>query len=78
VRNKVWLFTRSRGLNPLEKAGYGGRTALRWATTVIRSSDRRTLLRGLGRGIVRGIAAGPRPTDEVLAEAMTADGAGHG
>ncbi len=24
VRNKVWLFTRSGGLSPLEKAGYGG------------------------------------------------------
>ena len=26
VRNKVWLFTRSRGLSPLEKIGYGGAT----------------------------------------------------
>ena len=24
VRNKVWLFTRSRGLNPFEKTVYGG------------------------------------------------------
>ncbi len=78
VRNKVWLFTRSRGLNPLEKVGYAGRTALRWASTVVRSDDRATLLRCLARGVVRGIAAGPRPTDDVLAESTDVGGVGHG
>jgi GT2 family glycosyltransferase len=78
VRNKVWLFTRSRGLNPLEKAAYGGRTALRWASTVVHSPDRRTLLGCLVRGVVRGVAAGPRPTDDVLAESTVPRGAGHG
>ena len=41
VRNKVWLFTRSRGLRPAEKAVYGASTLRRWARTFARSEDRR-------------------------------------
>jgi rhamnopyranosyl-N-acetylglucosaminyl-diphospho-decaprenol beta-1,3/1,4-galactofuranosyltransferase len=78
VRNKVWLFTRSRGLNPLEKVAYGGRSVLRWATTVTGSHNRATLLRCLARGFASGIAAGPRPTDEVLAESTATGDVGHG
>ncbi len=66
VRNKVWLFTRSRGLAPWEKALYGGATALRWARTLARSRRRRVLLAGLARGLAEG-ARPPRPTAEVLA-----------
>jgi rhamnopyranosyl-N-acetylglucosaminyl-diphospho-decaprenol beta-1,3/1,4-galactofuranosyltransferase len=77
VRNKVWLFTRSRGLNPLEKAAYGGRTLVRWVSTIARSKGRLTLLHCLVRGVARGVAAGPRPTDDVLAEATSAGGAAH-
>ena len=40
VRNKVWLFTRSTGLTPPEKAVYGGSTVRRWARTFARSADR--------------------------------------
>jgi glycosyltransferase involved in cell wall biosynthesis len=69
VRNKVWMFTRSHSLNPLEKALYGGSTARRWARTLARSQDRRTLLRGLTRGIAAGLAHGPRGNAAVLAEA---------
>jgi rhamnopyranosyl-N-acetylglucosaminyl-diphospho-decaprenol beta-1,3/1,4-galactofuranosyltransferase len=57
VRNKMWLFLRSRGLSPVEKALYGGSTLRRWASTVRASSDRRTLIRAL---------TGPRPTADVL------------
>lgn len=77
VRNKIWLFTRSRGLNPWEKAGYGGRTLLRWVSTVAHSTGRSVLLRCLARGVVRGVTRGPRPTDAVLAEGTSAGGAGH-
>jgi GT2 family glycosyltransferase len=69
VRNKVWLFTRSAGLSPLEKTVYGGSTARRWLRTFARSTDRPTLARGLGRGLVAGLRDRPRPNGAVLAEA---------
>ncbi len=78
VRNKVWLFTRSTGLSPFEKLVYGGRSGLRWASTIARSRDRGTLLRCLVRGLVLGLLRGPRPNDAVLAEATRPPGAGRG
>lgn len=78
VRNKMWLLTRSRGLNPIEKTGYGGRTVLRWVCTVARSSDRGLLVRCMARGIVRGITSGPRPTDQILAEPTAVGEPPHG
>jgi rhamnopyranosyl-N-acetylglucosaminyl-diphospho-decaprenol beta-1,3/1,4-galactofuranosyltransferase len=69
VRNKLWTFTRSPALGPVERVLYAGSTARRWARTIARSEDRATLLRGLGRGVRDGLAA-PRRTDEVLAEAV--------
>ena len=70
VRNKVWLFTRSRSLGPLERVLYGGATVLRWARTVRGSSDRRQLGRAAVRGWHDALAAGPRPNDDVLADAL--------
>jgi GT2 family glycosyltransferase len=69
VRNKVWLFTRSRSLAPAEKAVYGGATLRRWARTFRGSSDRATLRRGLRTGLRAGLTTRPRPNDTVLAEA---------
>ena len=69
VRNKVWLFSRSTGLAPLEKLVYAASTVRRWGRTLARSSDRRTLLRGLRRGLVDGIGTRPRPNGVVLREA---------
>ena len=69
VRNKVWLFTRGTGLNPLERAVYLGSTLRRWRRTFAASSDRRTLARALCRGLVAGLRHGPRPTSEVLGSA---------
>jgi len=66
VRNKVWTFTRSAGLAPQEKALYGASTVRRWAKTFRRSTDRSTLLSGLGRGLVDGLRRGPRPVDAVM------------
>ncbi len=68
VRNKVWVFTRSAGLSPLEKVGFGGATLLRWTRTVALSPDRKLLLSGLARGLARGLGTAPRPTRDVLAE----------
>ena len=72
VRNKTWLYTRSDGLAPLEKAMYAGSTVRRWVRTMAASRDRRTLWRGLGRGLRDGIRSGPRTNDAVLTRARTA------
>lgn len=73
VRNKVWLYTRSGGLGPAEKAMYAGSTLRRWVRTMIASDDRRTLWRGLGRGLRDGIRSGPRSNEDVLGAARTID-----
>jgi GT2 family glycosyltransferase len=69
VRNKVWLFTRSRSLNPAEKGLYAASSLRRWTRTIARSRDRRTLARALRRGVASGLRRGPRATADVLAEA---------
>ncbi len=69
VRNKVWLFTRSRGLAPLERLLYAGSTLRRWARTIAGSARRGVLWRAAARGVVAGVRAGPRPTEAVLAAA---------
>lgn len=70
VRNKVWTFTRSRGLTPLDRALYGAATLRRWGRTIARSHDRATLLTGLRDGLREGIGSAPRPTRAVLADAL--------
>jgi rhamnopyranosyl-N-acetylglucosaminyl-diphospho-decaprenol beta-1,3/1,4-galactofuranosyltransferase len=70
VRNKVWLFTRSPGLNPLERVLYLLSSLLRWARTVRGSADRRQLARAAARGWRDGVRTRPRPNDEVLADAV--------
>jgi GT2 family glycosyltransferase len=67
VRNKVWLFTRSRSLKPGEKALYGASTLRRWARTFAGSRDRHTLTRALRRGLAAGVLRGPRSNEVVLA-----------
>jgi GT2 family glycosyltransferase len=67
VRNKLWLFTRSRSLAPLERAAYVGATLRRWVRTVLHSSDRGVLYRAFVRGFRDGLRAGPRDNREVLA-----------
>ena len=66
VRNKVWMFTRSRSLAPGEKALYGAATARRWARTFRASDDRATLRRGLRTGLAAGLRRAPRTNAAVL------------
>ncbi|UPK76145.1 glycosyltransferase [Nocardioidaceae bacterium SCSIO 66511] len=73
VRNKTWLFTRSSGLAPAEKAIYGASTLRRWARTIAGSRDRSTLWRGLGRGLRDGIRSGPRSNAVVLRDVYQTD-----
>ncbi|HSS69002.1 MAG TPA: glycosyltransferase [Nocardioidaceae bacterium] len=70
VRNKVWLFGRSHGLSPTEKAVYGGSSLRRWVRTVASSDDRKTLLRAARRGLVDGVRTKPRPTQDVISSAV--------
>jgi rhamnopyranosyl-N-acetylglucosaminyl-diphospho-decaprenol beta-1,3/1,4-galactofuranosyltransferase len=77
VRNKVWVFSRSRGLNPVEKATYAAGTARRWIRTFAASSDRRALAREFRRGMRAGIRSRPRPNAEALAGARNRE-VGHG
>jgi rhamnopyranosyl-N-acetylglucosaminyl-diphospho-decaprenol beta-1,3/1,4-galactofuranosyltransferase len=70
VRNKLWLFTRSRGLGPAERLLYAGSTLARWVRTVRGSAARGPLLRAAARGLRDGLRAGPRPNADVLAPAL--------
>ncbi len=65
VRNKLWVFTRSRTLNPLEKLLYGGSSARLWISTVLRTDDRRTYLGYFLDGVRDGLRA-PTPNRQVL------------
>jgi GT2 family glycosyltransferase len=76
VRNKIWMFSRSRSLSVPEKALYGASTARRWTRTFAASSNRRVLRRALGRGLRAGlrrpranatVLEGARPAHEVTA-----------
>jgi rhamnopyranosyl-N-acetylglucosaminyl-diphospho-decaprenol beta-1,3/1,4-galactofuranosyltransferase len=73
VRNKVWLFTRSRCLAPGERLLYAGATLRRWARTLATAPDRTGLVRELLRGLWAGTRAGPRPNATVLAGATRTD-----
>jgi rhamnopyranosyl-N-acetylglucosaminyl-diphospho-decaprenol beta-1,3/1,4-galactofuranosyltransferase len=66
VRNKVWLFTRSRCLAPGERLLYVASTARRWARAFAGADDRRRLLRELAKGLWAGVRAGPRPNADVI------------
>ncbi|MUN42025.1 glycosyltransferase [Actinomadura litoris] len=68
VRNKIWLFTGSRGLAPPERVLYAGSTARRWARTFAASEDRAVLRRALVRGVRQGLFTRPRPTEALLRE----------
>lgn len=69
VRNKLWVFLRSRALTPGEKLMYVAATARRWVRTFRASEDRAQLRDCLKRGWQSGVGASPRPTLEVLASA---------
>lgn len=69
VRNKLWLFRRSRGLSGAEKVLYSGSTARRWVRTYRGSRDRPTLRAALMRGLRAGLRGRPRTNRVVLGEA---------
>jgi rhamnopyranosyl-N-acetylglucosaminyl-diphospho-decaprenol beta-1,3/1,4-galactofuranosyltransferase len=70
VRNKIWTLRGGSALAPAERVLYGGATLRRWARTFRNSGDRRELREALVRGIAAGVRTRPRPTEEVLADAL--------
>lgn len=72
VRNKLWTYLRSDGLNPLEKTLYGGKTVIRWRKTVNHSDNPEILMQYVGEGMKQGMLW-PRPTTEVLAHTPVAE-----
>lgn len=74
VRNKTWLFTRSRGLAPWEKALYAGATARRWSTVMAHSGDKATLRSAARRGLTAGLRTAPADTEETLRRAWPGPG----
>lgn len=73
VRNKVWLFTRSRCLAPGERLLYAASTLRRWLRALATAPDRTGLVRELLRGLWAATRAGPRPNAVVLADAIGTD-----
>ena len=71
VRNKLWVFTRSQALGPLERVLYATSTLARWGRTVRRSRDRRALAHHSGRALRDGDRP-PRSPTEVLADTPVA------
>lgn len=68
VRNKLWLFRRSSALAPWEIPLYVGASLLRWTRTMLRSTDRATLIDGLRRGLRDGLRTDPRANAVFLAD----------
>jgi len=70
VRNKVWMFRKSKAFDVLDWWAYAGSSLRRWGRTIWRSQDRRTLLRVGWRGLRDGFTTRPRPSEEVVADAL--------
>ena len=67
VRNKVWMFTRSRALGPRDALLYGASTLRRWGRTVRRSPARAVVVRAGVRGLRQAVRHGPQASQDVLA-----------
>lgn len=71
VRNKLWMFTRSRALCGVEKLLYGAATLRRWLLMIARSRSKAVVLRAGLRGLRDGVFRGPRNNDQALAGVHT-------
>lgn len=67
VRNKLWMFLRSRSLSGPEKVVYGASSVRRWLRTFLRSDDRAVLRDGWRRGSRDGLRCRPRSNAVALA-----------
>ncbi|MDO5060372.1 MAG: glycosyltransferase [Actinomycetaceae bacterium] len=55
TRNKTWMYLLSRGLNPVEKLLYGGKTLVRWGQTIARSKEPKALASYAWEGMQAGL-----------------------
>ncbi|WP_348771212.1 glycosyltransferase [Canibacter zhuwentaonis] len=69
VRNKIWVFTRSRALQPWERVAYTGASVRRWLRTFIKSTDRSALLQYFLEGLREGITTKPETNAQALQNA---------
>ncbi|MDO4898559.1 MAG: glycosyltransferase, partial [Rothia sp. (in: high G+C Gram-positive bacteria)] len=65
VRNKLWVLCGRRTLSPFEKLLYGGATARLWASTLLRTDEKKTYTGYFLHG-VKDAVRGYRSTAEVL------------
>ena len=70
VRNKIWTLLKTYDFDPLDWAAYSFSTLRRWARTWQNSTDRPQLLKTGLRGLRDGLFTSPKPTSEVITEAM--------
>ncbi len=75
VRNKVWMYTRSRALNPVEKVLYGGKSVLRWGKTILDSPNPNDLIDYAREGFKQSLRD-PRANIDVLSNTPVADDIG--
>ncbi|MCW1248718.1 glycosyltransferase [Acaricomes phytoseiuli] len=68
VRNKLWMFSRSRSLTAQEKLLYGLASLRRWGLMILRSSDKPVVLRAGARGLRDGLLRSPQSNEQVLAK----------
>ncbi|MDR0848355.1 MAG: glycosyltransferase [Propionibacteriaceae bacterium] len=69
VRNKIWTLT-SGDFGCLDWFAYSYGTARRWVRTFRKSENRRLLCRVGAKGLVHGLFQSPRPTGDVIEEAL--------
>ncbi len=72
VRNKVWTYTRSRALNPVETLLYGGKSVLRWVRT-IRQSENPGALLGFARDGFSEATSAPQSNEEIFSDTPVAE-----
>ena len=70
VRNKIWTLLKTYDFSVLDWAGYSFGTLRRWGRTWKNSTDRPQLVKTGLRGLRDGLFTWPRPTNDVITEAL--------
>ncbi|MCG7443018.1 NAD-dependent epimerase/dehydratase family protein [Dermabacter vaginalis] len=65
VRNRLWALTKTESFTPIEKVLYGGKSALGWVQTLVRT--RADVLPVAMKGMREGLFTSPRRSSVVLA-----------
>ena len=65
VRNRLWALTKTDSFTPIEKVLYGGKSAIGWMQTLVRT--RADVLPVALKGLREGLFTSPRRSSVVLA-----------